>query len=110
MGFHYIEHLEKALDKAEKFLADYATLLADPVSVHINMLNGKIAKPAWKDIKHLYAKESAAEDQLRDQLAAALRKAHWLLTIHTEGVGPNDLEQVIYENEAALARYRRTGY
>ena len=34
--------------------------LADPVSVHANMLRGAIAMPSFANIKHLYAAEFAA--------------------------------------------------
>lgn len=32
-------------------------LLQDPQSVYINMLMGKIAKPSWEQIKHIYIAE-----------------------------------------------------
>ena len=37
-------------------------MLQDPNAVHVNMLRGAIAKPTWKQIKHLYAAEVEADE------------------------------------------------
>lgn len=47
----------------EALKADFAKL-ADPVAVHINMLRGNIAKPSWRQIKHIYPLEADAEYKL----------------------------------------------
>ena len=36
-------------------------LLHDPHSVYVSMLMGKIAKPSWEQIKHIYITEYQAD-------------------------------------------------
>jgi alkylhydroperoxidase family enzyme len=53
-------------DGALARIAELEAALADPNAVHANMLSGRIAKPRWQQIKHLYPVEIA-------KLEAALR-------------------------------------
>ncbi len=50
----WAEGYEFGLNSRDKTPGDIEPLLKDPVAVHINMLRGRIAKPSWAAIKHLY--------------------------------------------------------
>ena len=54
--------------ESRKRIAELKAALADPNRVHANMLSGRIAKPTWQQIKHLYPVEIAERE-------AALAKA-----------------------------------
>jgi hypothetical protein len=54
--------------ESRKRIAEIKAALADPNGVQANMLSGRIAKPTWQQIKHLYPVEIA-------ELEAALAKA-----------------------------------
>lgn len=42
---------------AEARIKEIEEILKNPVSVHVNMLCGSIARPSWEAIKHIYAGE-----------------------------------------------------
>lgn len=50
----------KADDSAEE-LKGLKAILKDPVAIHLNILNGKIARPTWGNIKHLYQVDFIAD-------------------------------------------------
>ena len=56
-------------------IAETTRILADPVSVHINMLAGKIARPDWGQIMHLYSGHRSEIVAQRDAAREALRLA-----------------------------------
>ena len=45
--------------ESRKRIAEFKAALAAPNRVHANMLSGRIAKPTWQQIKHLYPVEIA---------------------------------------------------
>jgi len=52
--------LAEAQVKIERLKDAMEILRENPVAVHLNMLNGNIAKPTWEHIKHLYLAEFSA--------------------------------------------------
>jgi hypothetical protein len=46
--------------------------LTDPVVVHANMLRGTIAKPTWKQIKHLYPEQFPDAAPSREAIARVI--------------------------------------
>ena len=52
--------LAEAQTKIARLEAGLEILRGNPVAVHLNMLNGNIAKPTWEHIKHLYLAEFSA--------------------------------------------------
>lgn len=82
------ENCANELKAALRSSAEPAPDLTDPVVVHANMLAGKIAKPTWDQIKHLYperfgepaaylheCRDSVAEPSLSFELAR--NSAQW---------------------------------
>ena len=57
----WAEGYEFGLNSRDKTPGDIEPLLKDPVAVHINMLRGRIAKPSWAAIKHLYPEHFQSE-------------------------------------------------
>jgi hypothetical protein len=56
--------IAKELDKLRHYtvkLEAQIEILKNPNAVHANMLTGRIAKPSWAQIKHLYPNEIMAE-------------------------------------------------
>lgn len=55
--------LEEAAKMAELYEKAFTQQLTNPTFVHVNILHGRIAKPTWEQIKHLY-KDKFDEDMV----------------------------------------------
>ncbi len=63
--------------------------LKDPVTVHLNMLRGTIAKPTWEQIKHLYPEQFAGHAQssreaVIEECAKAVEETMWTLPLYAD--------------------------
>lgn len=77
------DHTITAL-RAKLAEADLAAL-SDPLVVHMNMLNGRIAKPSVNGIVHIYAGELVSLEQLQAALAAQIEADAGIADSHNYG-------------------------
>ena len=95
-----------------------AARLADPNAIHINMLNGRIAKPSVTQIVHIYAGQLITTAEADARVEAAVEACAAFLETHEVGldvskgyvVSPrNELSGGTHPGEAYAAAIRARG-